>query len=271
MIAFGYDIVCNKGRRFEYFMGDRHFEIPELKLLIDAVQAAHFISTQKSQALIGKFTTFTSLHQQDELVRHLYVDKQIKTSNEQLYITADLLHTAINAGKKVQFKYFEYDRDKKKVFKHSGKVYSFSPYGLVWNHENYYVAGFSDSHDKIITFRVDRITAPKMTASQAVPRPDDFDMSIYGKRVFKMYDGQLREVILKCENSMMKYIIDQFGEDVETVAFSDTHFTAKVEASASQTFYGWIFSFGGKIKVHKPDDVLAEFDAMLASFQKTSE
>lgn len=262
LIESGVDIICNKSRQNQYFVGIRHFELPELKLLVDAVQASKFISPKKSTALIQKLAALVSVHQADELNRHLYVDKQIKPNNEKVYITLDLLYSAISAGKQVRFKYYEYTQSKKKVYKHNGKVYIFSPYGLLWNHDHYYVAGFSESHGKVVTFRVDRIASPKITEAPAISRPEDFDMAEYAKSVFLMYDGPMCDVTLKCENTLMKTIIDRFGEDVDAKPLDDNHFCARVSVSVSQTFYGWVFSFGGRIEIISPEGITEQYISM---------
>jgi len=260
LIESGIDVICNAGHRHEYFIGDRHFELPELKLLVDAVQASKFITAKKSAALIKKLTAFASTQQAGELNRQLYVEKHVKTENERTYFTVDLLHAAINAGKQVVFKYYDYDRNKKKEYKHNRHTYTFSPYALLWNSDRYYAVGYSDKHGKVITFRVDRIATPKLSDAPAIPMPEGFDIKLYTKSVFQMYDGSaLQRVTLKCENDLMKSIIDRFGEDVETEILDKGHFTATVDISVSQTFFGWVFSFGGRIEIFSPDSAASEY------------
>jgi len=262
LIEFGVEVVCNTGKRHEYFIGDRVFELPELKLLVDAVQASRFISVKKSKQLINKLTTFASQHQAAELNRTLYTDKQIKQANENIFITVDMLHNAINNGKQVHFKYYEYDQNKKKIFKHKRKVYEFSPYALLWSGDHYYTIGYSESHGKIIKFRVDRIATPELMELDAVPIPKDFDVAFYAQKVFQMYDGDVRDITLKCENPLMKSVIDRFGEDVETAVTDDNHFHANIKVCASPTFFGWIFGFGGKMEIAAPKDVIDEYTSL---------
>ena len=260
LIDAGVDVVCNTGHKHEYFIGERHFELPELKLLIDAVSASGFISSLKSAALIKKLTAFASEHQTAELNRHLYVDKHVKAENKHIYRTVDLLHRAINEGKQVTFKYYEYDQNKKKIYKHNRQTYMFSPYALLWNHDRYYVVGYSEKHSKVISFRVDRIATPQLMDSPAVPHPADFDIKLYTKSIFQMFEGaKLKQVILKCQNELMKSVIDRFGLNFETEIIDDNHFSAVVEVSASPTFYGWVFSFGGRMKIVAPDSALDEY------------
>ena len=263
LIDAGTDVICNTGHHYEYFIGDRHFELPELKLLVDAVQASNFISPKKSAALTEKLTGFVSSYQAGELKRQLYVGKHVKTVNERTYLTVDLLHNAINAGKQVTFKYYEYDRNKKKVFKHNRHTYTFSPYALLWNSDNYYALGYSDKHGKVITFRVDRIAKPEMSDAPAVPKPEGFDITLYTKSVFQMYDGSaLQKVTLRCENDLMKSVIDHFGEDVETKILDDKHFAAVADVSVSPTFFGWVFSFAGRIAITAPESAVSEYLAL---------
>lgn len=163
LLAHGFDVVCNKSRQNQYFIGDRHFELPELMMLVDAVQAARFVPAKQSKALIAKLSALTSVHQADRLNRQLYVDKHVKSVNEKVLYTVDLLHATIHDGKQVTFQYFEYTVTKKKVLKHGGQVYQFSPYALLWNNDSYYALGFSESHGKVVKFRVDRMASPKQT------------------------------------------------------------------------------------------------------------
>lgn len=248
LIESGVDVVCDRGRRNEYFIGERVLEMPELKLLVDAVQSSKIISARKSKALIGKLMTLASAHQGKDLNRQLYVDKHAKPRNDKVLITVDMLNKAIGSGKQIHFK-------------HNRKVYIFSPYGLIWNDDRYYAVGHSESHGKVITFRVDRIAAPTLTDDPATPKPEDFDLSKYAQTIFKMLDGPVRNVTLKCRNDMMKYIIDRFDESVVTKVYGDDadHFYAHVNASVSMTFFDWVFGFGGKIEIVAPDEVVLEY------------
>ena len=255
----GLDVVCNAGRPSEYFVGERQFELPELKLLIDAVQASRFIPARKAAALISKLSGFASRHQAGALRRSLYTNNLSRTTSDKAYITVDLLHSAINTNRKITCKYFDWGADKKKDYKHRRRDYHFSSYGLVWNNDRYYTVGWSDDHGKIITLRVDRIAVPKLTDNPAVPRPDGFNMAFYAESVIQMYDGPLRNVTLVCDNEMMKHVIDRFGENVNTEIIDAGHFAAHVHVPASPTFFAWVFTFGGGIRISAPDDVAQDF------------
>ena len=259
----GFDVICNRSRQNEFFIGSRHLELAELKLLVDAVRAAKFISPKKSKELIGKVTELARPYQSDALKRSLFVDGKVKTSNESVYYAVDTLHEAIQKQKTVAFRYIEYTPQKKKAYKHGGQVYLLSPYDMVWCNDAYYVCGFSERHGKVVTFRIDRMHRPALSEQPYHPKPEGYNISEYCRQVFSMYDGARCTVKLKCENDLMDDIIDRFGEQVQTAIFDSDHFTATVEVSVSPTFYAWIFTYGGQIEILSPVSVKQEYAEQL--------
>ena len=261
---FGVDIVVVHSTQCKYFIGSRQFELPELKLLIDAVESSKFITSKKSDALIKKIHMLTSNEQLKKLKRNNYVSGRIKPNNEQIYYIVDTINDAINEGKQISFQYYEYTGLKEKVLKNKGEVYTVSPYHLVWNDDYYYVVGYSEKREKIVTFRVDRIASqPDILSADAVPAPEDFDIAEFTKQVFYMYDGEAVLVDLKCDNSLMKTMVDRFGEDITTLVYDENSFKVTVEVSTSPTFFGWIFGFGGKVQILSPESVKEEYRQMI--------
>ena len=169
LIEIGIDIDCKREEHNLYFLDVRVFELAEVKLLVDAVQSSRFIPTKKSKALIEKLSTFVGPYQSSILKRQLYVDKRIKASNEGIFYLVDNIHTAIREKKRITFQYQEYNQNKEKVLKHQGQVYSLSPYALVWNDDCYYVLGYSNSHEKVVKFRVDRMIDMRISEMPADP------------------------------------------------------------------------------------------------------
>lgn len=261
---FGLDIVTIHSTQSKYFIGSRKFELPELKLLIDAVESSKFITNKKSDALIGKIHTLTSSGQVTKLKRNNYVVDRIKPDNEQIYYIVDAINDAINTGKQISFQYYDYTGLKKKVLKNKGEIYKLSPYNLLWNGDYYYVIGYSEKKGKVVTFRVDRIaTIPEILEADAAEKLEDFDLAEFTKEVFFMYDGNKVTVDLRCDNSLMKTMIDRFGEDVTTLAYDMTSFRLITEVSASQTFFGWVFGFGGKVQILAPESVKEQYKQMI--------
>ena len=241
------------------------WELPELKLLIDAVESSKFITKKKSETLIEKIHTMTSPGQVAKLKRNNYVVNRIKPDNEQIYYIIDAINDAINAGKQISFQYYDYTGLKKKVLKNKGEVYKLSPYKLLWCGDYYYVLGYSEKKSKVINFRVDRIASkPEILDKDIIPMPDDFDIENYTKEVFFMFSGEKVLVDLRCDNSLMKTMVDRFGEDVTTLAYDMTSFRVQTEVSASPTFFGWVFGFNGKVQILAPESVKEQYKQMIA-------
>ena len=259
----GIDIEEERSRENRYSLSSHLFTLPELKLLIDAVESSKFITSKKSTELIEKLSQMSSTHQAVELKSNLYISERVKPFNEQIYYLVDNINTAINHGKQISFRYFHYDQYRREVPNNDGKRYYFSPYFLVWNEDHYYAVGYSEKHQKITTFRVDHMKEVNILSADAVAKPADFSLPEFTRQVFDMYDGAKETVTLLCKNDMMNYIIDRFGDDVETGPMDCGHFKAVVEVSVSQTFFAWVFQFNGDIKITAPASVVSRYNEML--------
>ncbi len=262
LIDAGYDIVVVPSKPNKYFLGDRGFETPELKLLVDAVSSSRFITQKKSNQLIEKLTAMASISHREEMKRNVYPTSRAKSTNESNLYTVDAINDAINRKKKIAFKYFEYDVDKKKVFRHDGEKYVVSPYALIWNEDFYYVMGYSEYYSKVVTFRVDRIRDAEVLQERVKGKPKGFKIEDYAKKTFEMYDGEEAKVKLECKAEFMKYVIDRFGENVKTGKIDDSRFLATVDVALSPTFYAWVFQFKGGIKIKSPKKAVREIAEM---------
>ena len=259
----GMDIVCVKSSQNKYFVGQRLFELPELKLLVDAVESSRFITEKKSTALIKKLGQLTSTAQAEQLNRRIYMGGTPKPENESIYYNVDTIHNAVQKKQQITFQYFEYTPKKEKILKHDGYKYRFSPYAMIWNRDCYYAVGWSEKHGKIAQFRVDRMTAVEPLEQAAVQTPD-FDPAEYVRKVFGMYPDDLCTAKLLCDNEVMRSVIDRFGENVQTETVDEQHFRATVEVAPSPPFFSWVFTFSGKIRIVSPAAVLEEMRDMAA-------
>lgn len=259
----GMDIVCVKSSQNRYFVGQRLFELPELKLLVDAVESSRFITEKKSTALIKKLGHLTSTAQAEQLNRRIYMGGTPKPENESIYYNVDTIHNAVQKKQQITFQYFEYTPKKEKILKHDGYKYRFSPYAMIWNRDCYYAVGWSEKHGKIAQFRVDRMTAVEPLEQVAVQTPD-FNPAEYVRKVFGMYPDDLCTVELLCDNEVMRSVIDRFGENVRTETVDEQHFRATVEVAPSPPFFSWVFTFSGKIRIVSPAAVLEEMRDMAA-------
>lgn len=256
LIAAGYPIEVIRSTQNRYYVTEQLFELPELKLLIDAVESGKFISEKKSRILTEKLTTLAIHSDRDSLKRNISISGRVKTGNEHLYYIMDALNDAINWKQKVSFLYFEYHAGKKKKLKNGGEPYILSPYTLTWNGDFYYVVGWSDKHEKIATFRVDRIyNVPEILEEKAVPKPKQYSIGDFAEKAFQLFDKDHAVVTLLCENSAMNTVIDQFGTKVKTEQVDEDHFRFEAEVSLSPVFFAWVFEFGGMIKIIGPQEV----------------
>ncbi len=271
LVELGIDIVKNRKVQNLYHVATRHFEAPEVKLLIDAVQSARFITPKKSKALIKNLAAFIAPNDTAVLKRQLYIDSRSKATNESIYLSVDRIQTAIAEGKKITFRYFDYAPTKKRVHRHGGQLYSVSPYALLWNNDTYYLAGFHDRKGAIAKFRVDRINKLEISDEAAISKPADFDVSEFFTQEFSMLDGKKCRVKLLCENGLMNSIIDRFGENADTQIQDSAHFTADVTVDLSNTFYGWVFASAGKMRILEPQEAVDGFTQMLNSFKQAAE
>lgn len=266
----GLDVQSRKGRSPGWFIGERTFELTELKLLVDAVQSSRFITRKKSDVLIRKLETLTSRHLARALQRQVYVSGRVKTMNEGVYCSIDKLHAAISAGKAVTFRYFEYNVKKEKVFRREGARYKVSPYGLIWESDNCYLAGYDHLHHEMRHYRVDKMWELAITC---LPRQGDencrqFDLDAYAQRHFGMFPGREAQVSLRCENGLVGVVLDRFGQDVILVPDGNEHFTVTVPIVITPPFLGWLFSLGTGIELLKPAWVVEELRGRLAALEQ---
>lgn len=261
------DIVTVSGRPNKYFMGERLFEMPELKLLIDATQSSRFITRKKSTELIRKLTSLASVNQQKQLSRHVYSTWKIKPKNESIYYFVDLVNTAIEKHRKISFNIIEYDGSKNEVLRGDGETYVISPYAMYWNDDFYYVVGWSDKRQCMAAYRVDRMKNPALLSDRAAKKSAGFKITDYSSKVFEMFDGEEVTVKLECKNELMKYVIDRFGMKFETEPATEDSTYCYVDVCLSPTFYGWVFGFKGDIKIIEPTDAVAEMRAIAKVFK----
>lgn len=265
----GLDVQNRKGKNPGWFVGHRTFELAELKLLVDAVQASRFFTKRKSAQLIGKLERLASTSQARQLQRQVYVDRRVKTMNESIYYTVDKLHTALAAGKSVTFKYFEYNIKKEKVFRRGGKRYAVVPYGLIWDNENYYLAGYDLNRKEVRHYRVDKMAELAVVCLKAeeAPRAGQFDVADYAGKHFGMFSGREGQLRLRCENRMVGVILDRFGQDVMLIPDGEEHFVVTVDAVVSPQFFGWLFSLADGVVLTAPEWAVEEYRQRLDAAQ----
>ena len=266
---FGVEIIKEQiGRETYYHVGAREFELAEVKLLIDAIQSSKFITQTKSRELITKIKSFVSEHQAKQLQRQVYINDRVKTMNESVYYNVDDIHTAINQDKKIRFKYYKWDINKKLVPRHNGDWFVVSPWTLTWDDENYYLVAFDDLDHRIKHYRVDKMMRISIEDEKRDGREEfkNFDMAEYSKATFGMYQGQKTKVKIRLANYMCGVFIDRFGKDITFRPVDNEHSELHVDVNVSPQFFGWIFSLGKDVKVVGPEEVVEELRAKTEEF-----
>jgi predicted DNA-binding transcriptional regulator YafY len=254
---YGLDVTLRKSKTTGYFVASRTFELPELKLLADAVACSRFITEKKSKQLIQKIESLTSCHEAKQIQRQVYVNGRVKNANEKIYYNVDSIHQAISQKKQISFRYFEYTVDKEKEYRHDGELYYASPYALSWDNQNYYLIAYYERYQKISHFRVDKMENIQLLETPARELPDggEFDVAEYSRKLFGMFGGEEERIRLQFDNSLIGVVLDRFGMDADIKRADEQSFIVTFRAFVSPTLLGWIFEFAGKVRVLEPESL----------------
>ncbi len=256
--TYGLDIVGEQRERtFYYHIGNRQFELAELKLLVDSVQSARFITEKKSKALIKKIEGLSSMYEASELQKQVYVTERVKSENEKILYNIDAIHKAIVENSVISFKYFNWNEKKEMVLRRGGERYEISPFALTLFDENYYLVSYDSKADTIKYFRVDKMLDIKLTGGkrEGIEVFRRFDVAAYSKKRFGMFDGEEKLVKLLVDNNYAGVIIDRFGKDVIMQKADANHVYANVNVAVSNQFFGWVLSMNGAIKLVGPESI----------------
>ncbi|MCR5576275.1 MAG: WYL domain-containing protein [Oscillospiraceae bacterium] len=258
---FGLEILSEQaGRNVLYHLAGRQFELPELKLLVDAVQGSKFITEKKSRQLIRKLESLASVHEARLLHRQVLISGRIKAMNESIYYNVDMLHDAINADRQIRFQYFRWNVHRQQELRHGGAWYQLSPWSLLWDDENYYLAAYDAADRMIKHYRVDKIVRLSITDTPREGKREfqKLDPATYTRGLFGMFGGELTRVTLEGRNDMVGPLIDRFGKDITIIPQDDERFTAHVEVAASRHFIGWIVALGDGVRITGPAELVEQ-------------
>lgn len=257
----GIEIIKEQeGRETYYHVGAREFQLAEVKLMIDSIQAAKFISKSKSDELIKKMNTFVSEHQAKQLKRQVYVNDRIKSMNESIYYSVDSIHSAIMNNKQIEFLYCSWTLDKKLEPRKDGKKYQVSPWALAWADENYYLVAYDAEAKKVKHYRVDKMLKLNIvnTNREGAAHFKNFDMTTYALENFSMFGGEIKKVHIEFPNEKVGIFIDRFGKDISIRKAGEGRSMIAVNVAVSSKFFGWIFGLGSDVKLIKPNDVIEQ-------------
>lgn len=270
--TFGIDICRTRTSTVKYYVASRDFEMPELKLLVDAIQSSKFITHKKSLSLIKKLENLVSENDGKQLQRQVYVANRVKTVNEKIYYNVDTIHNAISRNRQISFKYcmwqVNFGTDKKivRTERRNGEAYLVSPWALCWDDENYYLIAYDANADMIKHYRVDKMESIEIVDYErdGGQNFEKFDIAGYTKGVFSMFGGEEADVRLSVDNDLIGVIVDRFGMDVFISKESDTSFVVSVKVMLSPQFYAWVFGLGDKVRILSPEKVVEEYKNKLS-------
>ena len=266
---FGDDIIMVRGKCTGYYVGERSFELPELKLLVDSVQSSKFITQSKTVSLIHKIESLSSKFDARKLHRQVYVRGRVKTMNESVFYNVDAISEAIGQNRPILFQYFEYLVSGERKLKHNGKQYHVSPYALIWDDENYYLLGWDHESAGFKHFRVDKMVKIQTETGEREGHAEfeKLDMSRYTVHVFDMFSGDEQRVQLRFSSHLIGAVMDRFGKDCIIVPGENDTFTVSVTVSVSPHFFGWLISFGTDAEILSPKEVRNRMQESLADLQ----
>lgn len=261
LMSYGTDIIKTRTPRNGFFVGTREFELAELRLLSDAVQAADFISKNKTKRLIERIESFASVYQASSIKEQVYIDSRPKCDNERIFYSIDALDTAIKSEKKVKVVYSRRSVGEKFSATKIQREFVLSPYAMIWSKDHYYLVANNEKYDNLMNLRIDRIDSVDITEEDARPFSEvssyktRFDAADYSRKTFNMYSGTEETIELKCHNSLLEEMLDRFGETVSVRSSGEDCFSVRTEAFVNDGLVSWIMQFGNSVKVVAPSSL----------------
>lgn len=258
----GYEVLWRwVGKEKGYYILDRSFSIPELKILIDAVQAASFVTEKKTSELIDKIADLGGRYRADILKSNMVCFNTRKHRNESIYYNVDSLEEALLEKKKVIFRYFDLDASGNRVYRRDGHHYVVEPVALVFNEDNYYLVVYSARHDNTANYRVDRMDSVEIIEESISEKALQLRTGVgeYTEQALKMYGGQLETIVLEFDKRLIGAVYDRFGEDTNMADVGNDKCVATLQVQTSPTFWGWLFQFGNQMRILSPESAIGEY------------
>lgn len=268
---YGADIT--QSGRGKYFLASRDFELPELHLLVDAIQSSHFITEKKSRTLIEKLSTLCSQHEASQIKSNVRLARRNKTANESIFYNIDAIYRAISEGKQLSFRYFNWEMKNGKLeraYRRDGEAYTVSPFAVTWDDEKYYLIAFDALAQSLRHYRIDKMEGLSLVdkAREGQDLLEHFDSGEYTNRHFGMFGGKKEQVTLRFEQKMLGVAIDRFGKDAFFRPDGEDHFQLIADVSISPQFFGWLCSLEDSVELVSPDSAVDEFKKLLSTLQK---
>lgn len=223
-------VEIESGRAGSY-ISEREFEDSELRLLIDSVLCSRHITPRHSADLIDKLCGLTNRYFRSHVKNIHTVQDWNKTDNQALFYNIEMIDTAIEAGKQVQYDYNKYGIDKNL---HKSSFQRVTPYQLILHNQKYYLMAHSTYWNNIVFHRLDHISNIDIYDKSAKPIREvpGYEHGIDFKKISStmpyLFTDTPERIQMLVDVSMIDHVIDWFGKDV---VISKTEDTQKVTVS----------------------------------------
>lgn len=270
---FGYDIEARKTTTTRYHLQSREFELSELKLLVDSVQASKFITEKKTYSLIKKLEKLCSKYEAQSIQGQVYLTNRIKSMNQSIYYNTGDIHKAITEGKQISFQYLTYTITKEEAFRRGGTRYQVSPFALIYAEENYYLLAYDGKVEIFKHYRVDRMKNIQISQKdrEGIEQFQQIDMARYTTQTFSMFGGEAERLTLEFSNHLIGVVVDRFGKDIPIRKTDEEHFQVSVDVVVSEQFFGWLFGLGTGARIVSPQSAAERMIKSLEDVKKAYE
>jgi predicted DNA-binding transcriptional regulator YafY len=268
----GYEVLCHRSRNNEYYVMDRKFDVPEVKILMDAVKAANFITPSKTDVLIDKLGQLAGSKRAEVLKSNIIQFNTIKGNNEAILYSVNEITSAILHHRKISFLYFTRDITYKPVYKKDkenpdeNRVYIVNPVATVYSDDRYYLICYDDKHGNLVQYRVDRMDQTKMLNEEITPSQESGTEELIKHRssLVRMFGGRMETVTFEGSASVVEAVFDKFGHNVKISENGDGKIEFSVTVQVGKPFLLWVIGFEKDLKVTSPSSVVEEIKALLA-------
>lgn len=266
--AFGYEVLSTRAKSNMYYVVDRKFDEAELRILLDAVASASFISEKKTKELTEKIASLAGAYKAQVLKKNVVYSDAVKHSNEKVYYAVDAVDKAIAEKKKIEFKYFDLDARGQRKYRKDGEKYVVNPVSLIFNENKYYMTGYNDKYLNLANYRIDKMDGVKVT-DEDITEADcvkDFNANKHRKQAFSMYIGELQKVTFLVRESKLNVIYDRFGEDTKFTRNmrEPNTYSFKATVQVSPSFFAWCASLGTDLEIAAPEQVVFDYKKFLS-------
>lgn len=269
----GYKVNCVRRIANEYYVEKREFSMAEIHILMDAVQAASFITEKKTAQLVDKIAELAGSRRAEAMKQNVVAFNTVKSPNEDIFVTVATISAAIDKYRKIEFMYFDYDLNRNRIYRKDNKVYKVNPVATIFSNDKYYLLCYDDKHGNLVHYRIDRMDRVKQSSEDISPSDiaEITNIQKHKKQLFGMYHGEECEVTFEADKSLTDAVFDRFGFGVRLYNVPDKKFRFKASVQLSPVFLGWCCSFGSQLKVVSPDALVKQLQSYINELKSVYE